>query len=210
MQYVALYKALGGGWELYDELPPLKEVQPALLATVRRLTNDCIERVYLRQDDLSKLGNVAGKAVWAEFVDQALALQFRHRPACRLRCRPEDGSEIFPAEQRASIAPFSRSESQRRSRITRSRAVPAKSSAIQRPPSLNARCQCVIRKAGGWNASNASGRQPAAGMLRYAAGQWWNAGKTGWPCIPAPEHRSCPEGGRSAGSRPEVRPEDTV
>jgi NodT family efflux transporter outer membrane factor (OMF) lipoprotein len=40
LQYIALYKALGGGWELYDELPPLKEVQPALLATVRRLTND--------------------------------------------------------------------------------------------------------------------------------------------------------------------------
>ena len=40
LQYIALYKALGGGWELYDELPPLKEAQPALLATVRRLTND--------------------------------------------------------------------------------------------------------------------------------------------------------------------------
>ncbi len=40
MQYIALYKALGGGWELYDELPPLKEAQPAVVATVRRLTND--------------------------------------------------------------------------------------------------------------------------------------------------------------------------
>ena len=40
MQYIALYKALGGGWELYDELPPLKEAQPALVASVRRLTND--------------------------------------------------------------------------------------------------------------------------------------------------------------------------
>jgi len=40
IQYIALYKALGGGWELYDELPPLKEAQPALLASVRRLTND--------------------------------------------------------------------------------------------------------------------------------------------------------------------------
>ena len=40
IQYIALYKALGGGWELYDELPPLKEAQPALVATVRRLTND--------------------------------------------------------------------------------------------------------------------------------------------------------------------------
>ena len=40
MQYIALYKALGGGWELYDELPPLKEAQPALVATIRRLTND--------------------------------------------------------------------------------------------------------------------------------------------------------------------------
>ncbi len=40
MQYIALYKALGGGWELYDELPPLKEAQPALVATIRRLAND--------------------------------------------------------------------------------------------------------------------------------------------------------------------------
>jgi NodT family efflux transporter outer membrane factor (OMF) lipoprotein len=40
MQYIALYKALGGGWELYDELPPLKEAQPALVASIRRLTND--------------------------------------------------------------------------------------------------------------------------------------------------------------------------
>ncbi len=40
IQYIALYKALGGGWELYEELPPLKEAQPALLASIRRLTND--------------------------------------------------------------------------------------------------------------------------------------------------------------------------
>ena len=40
MQYIALYKALGGGWELYDELPPLKEAQPALVASIRRITND--------------------------------------------------------------------------------------------------------------------------------------------------------------------------
>ncbi len=40
LQYIALYKALGGGWELYDELPPLKEAQPALVASIRRLTND--------------------------------------------------------------------------------------------------------------------------------------------------------------------------
>ncbi len=39
IQYISLYKALGGGWELYDELPPLKEAQPALLASMRRLTN---------------------------------------------------------------------------------------------------------------------------------------------------------------------------
>ena len=38
-QYIALYKALGGGWEISDELPPLKEAQPALVASIRRLTN---------------------------------------------------------------------------------------------------------------------------------------------------------------------------
>ncbi len=40
VQYIALYKALGGGWELYDALPPLKEAQPAIAATVRRVLND--------------------------------------------------------------------------------------------------------------------------------------------------------------------------
>jgi NodT family efflux transporter outer membrane factor (OMF) lipoprotein len=39
-RYVAFYKALGGGWELYDELPPIPEPQPAVIATVRRVVND--------------------------------------------------------------------------------------------------------------------------------------------------------------------------
>jgi outer membrane protein TolC len=37
LRYVAFYKALGGGWELYDELPPLPPVQPAIVAGVGRL-----------------------------------------------------------------------------------------------------------------------------------------------------------------------------
>jgi outer membrane protein TolC len=37
LRYVAFYKALGGGWDLYDELPPLPPVQPALVAGVARL-----------------------------------------------------------------------------------------------------------------------------------------------------------------------------
>ena len=40
VQYIALYKALGGGWELYDVLPAVPEPQPAVVATVRRLTNN--------------------------------------------------------------------------------------------------------------------------------------------------------------------------
>jgi NodT family efflux transporter outer membrane factor (OMF) lipoprotein len=39
IQFVAFYKALGGGWELFDSLPPLPDSQPALIATVRRLTD---------------------------------------------------------------------------------------------------------------------------------------------------------------------------
>jgi outer membrane protein TolC len=39
LRYIAFYKALGGGWELYDELPPLPPVQPAIIAGVRRLTD---------------------------------------------------------------------------------------------------------------------------------------------------------------------------
>jgi outer membrane protein TolC len=38
LRYVAFYKALGGGWELYSELPPLPPVQPAIVAGVGRLT----------------------------------------------------------------------------------------------------------------------------------------------------------------------------
>jgi hypothetical protein len=40
LRYVAFYKALGGGWELYDELPPVPPTQPAVIATVGRLTED--------------------------------------------------------------------------------------------------------------------------------------------------------------------------
>jgi multidrug efflux system outer membrane protein len=36
LRYVAFYKALGGGWELYADLPPLPPVQPAVAAGVRR------------------------------------------------------------------------------------------------------------------------------------------------------------------------------
>jgi outer membrane protein TolC len=39
LRYIAIYKALGGGWELFMELPPLPPTQPALVAAVRRLTN---------------------------------------------------------------------------------------------------------------------------------------------------------------------------
>src|SRR5258707_10635762 len=37
LRYVAFYRALGGGWEVYDELPPLPPVQPAVVAGVGRL-----------------------------------------------------------------------------------------------------------------------------------------------------------------------------
>jgi NodT family efflux transporter outer membrane factor (OMF) lipoprotein len=39
IQYVALYKALGGGWELYQDLPPIPVPEPAVLATFRRLSD---------------------------------------------------------------------------------------------------------------------------------------------------------------------------
>jgi NodT family efflux transporter outer membrane factor (OMF) lipoprotein len=39
LQFILLYKALGGGWERYDLLPPIREPQPAIVATFRRLTN---------------------------------------------------------------------------------------------------------------------------------------------------------------------------
>jgi outer membrane protein TolC len=39
LRYVAFYKALGVGWEPYDELPPIPAAQPALVAAVRRLAD---------------------------------------------------------------------------------------------------------------------------------------------------------------------------
>ena len=39
IQLIVFYKVLGGGWELYDALPPISEAQPAILATIRRLSN---------------------------------------------------------------------------------------------------------------------------------------------------------------------------
>jgi len=36
-QFVALYKALGGGWEQYQSIPPIRQPQPAIIAAFRRV-----------------------------------------------------------------------------------------------------------------------------------------------------------------------------
>jgi NodT family efflux transporter outer membrane factor (OMF) lipoprotein len=38
LAYIALYKALGGGWELYENTPPIPLPEPAVAASVRRLS----------------------------------------------------------------------------------------------------------------------------------------------------------------------------
>jgi hypothetical protein len=38
-QFVALYKSLGGGWEHYQSIPPIRQPQPAIIAAFRRLLN---------------------------------------------------------------------------------------------------------------------------------------------------------------------------
>ena len=38
-QFVLLYKALGGGWERYELLPPIRAPDPAIVAMFRRLSN---------------------------------------------------------------------------------------------------------------------------------------------------------------------------
>jgi hypothetical protein len=38
-EFVLLYKALGGGWERYELLPPIREPEPAIVAMFRRLSN---------------------------------------------------------------------------------------------------------------------------------------------------------------------------
>ena len=35
--FVSLYKALGGGWENYQSIPPIRRPQPAIVAAFRRL-----------------------------------------------------------------------------------------------------------------------------------------------------------------------------
>ncbi len=37
--FVALYKGLGGGWEQYQSIPPIRQPQPAIVAAFRRLLN---------------------------------------------------------------------------------------------------------------------------------------------------------------------------
>jgi hypothetical protein len=37
--FVMFYKALGGGWERYDVLPPIPAPQPAIGAAIRRLSD---------------------------------------------------------------------------------------------------------------------------------------------------------------------------
>jgi NodT family efflux transporter outer membrane factor (OMF) lipoprotein len=36
-QFVTLYKALGGGWEQYQSIPPIRQPQPAIVAAFRRV-----------------------------------------------------------------------------------------------------------------------------------------------------------------------------
>ena len=36
-ELIALYKALGGGWQLHQDVPPIKQPQPAVIAAARRL-----------------------------------------------------------------------------------------------------------------------------------------------------------------------------
>jgi NodT family efflux transporter outer membrane factor (OMF) lipoprotein len=38
-QFVALYKALGAGWQDYQKIPPMRQPQPALVAAVRHLSD---------------------------------------------------------------------------------------------------------------------------------------------------------------------------
>jgi len=38
-QFIALYRGLGGGWEQYQSIPPIRQPQPAIVAAFRRLLN---------------------------------------------------------------------------------------------------------------------------------------------------------------------------
>ena len=36
-QFVQLYKSLGGGWQNYQDVPPIRRPQPAIIAAFRRV-----------------------------------------------------------------------------------------------------------------------------------------------------------------------------
>jgi hypothetical protein len=40
IEFIIFYKALGGGWERYEGLPPIPQAEPAVVATFRRLLNE--------------------------------------------------------------------------------------------------------------------------------------------------------------------------
>ena len=42
--FVALYKALGGGWENYQSIPPIRRPQPAIIAAFRRLVSAPVDQ----------------------------------------------------------------------------------------------------------------------------------------------------------------------
>jgi len=37
IQYIAIYKSLGGGWETYQKIPDIRKPQPAIVATIREI-----------------------------------------------------------------------------------------------------------------------------------------------------------------------------
>ncbi len=39
VQYIAIYKSLGGGWENYQRIPEIRKPQPAIVATVREIVS---------------------------------------------------------------------------------------------------------------------------------------------------------------------------
>ena len=83
IQFIVVYKALGGGWELYELLPPPPRPQPAILATFRRL---------------SQPGSRSGFHFRPRHADKAMGL-LAETPPCS---RPQNPSELTLFRERSA------------------------------------------------------------------------------------------------------------
>jgi NodT family efflux transporter outer membrane factor (OMF) lipoprotein len=92
MQLIKLYKALGGGWELHEFIPPIKQPQPAIIAAARRLLvpGEGHDRPFRRQPPPllpTKDGGINSQAPRPNYRPDAKTPRRAHQGSLRSRYR---------------------------------------------------------------------------------------------------------------------------